>query len=137
MNPGHSNLVLRSFGTRAEVGSEPSSRNRVRQQARPLGTPSNTEQKLTSSVANPHGKWHPQSQIPCITGQWLWPTLCKKPQVQSWVQPFHHWTCRVQSRNLYQFLVCLFGAYPPFDKSHAGCSANCTCELLKTCSFSK
>ena len=31
--------------------------------------------------------------------------------------------------------VCLFGAHPPFDKSHAGCSTNCTCELVKTCFF--
>ena len=31
--------------------------------------------------------------------------------------------------------VCLLGAHPPFDKSHAGCSMNCTCELLKTCFF--
>ena len=36
------------------------------------------------------------------------------------------WTC---------CLFVLLGDYPPFDKSHAGCSMNCTCELLKTCFF--
>ena len=39
----------------------------------------------------------------------------------------------------HQFVVCLWscllGDYPPFDKSHAGCSRNCTCEVSKTCFF--
>ena len=64
VNPGCSNLVLLGFSTRAEVGSEPSSRNPVRQQARLLGTLSNTEQQthqqcgestweMASTITNP------------------------------------------------------------------------------------
>ena len=67
-NPGCSNLVLLGFSIRAEVGSEPSSRNPVRQQARLLGTLSNTGQQthqqcgksmweMASTIANPMHHW--------------------------------------------------------------------------------
>ena len=72
-NPGYSNLVLLGFSIRAEVGSEPSSRNPVRQQARLLGTLSNTEQQTHQQCGE--STWEmasTQSQILCTI--WLMAT---------------------------------------------------------------
>ena len=69
---------------------------------------------MTPALIRLVSQFSSQSQVQTTTT--FSQTRTKKQQVQSWAQPFHHWTCRVQSRTPINLLfVCLFAwCLPPF-----------------------